>query len=671
MLGLLPNAFNAQAGPLDNWHVLYPTETANTINAICGGGGRFVAVGDYGTILSSPNGKNWSGVNTGIVASLWGVTYGNGLFVAVGDGAILTSTNSLDWITNESELVATNFFEGVTFGGGLFVGFNSDTIFLSTNGQVWAATTQGFDMESVVYGDGVFEASGAGGNTGYFFASPDGVNWTPANEQNISSNLVEGGLLFYANGYFATTTANVVSSNGIDWSSQNYPAIHTILAYVNGEFVIPSGGFTYTSTDFLRWSANNASNLAGEGLGAGAWNPGAYAAGVFVSYGNLTSEDPSIPPHLLYSTNAVNWYAADSDDRNDLYAVAYYNGAIIAGGAGGVFLESTNGQNWTEYSYGSNVMPGGAIYDIADAGSAVVATALVDGEVLISLDSTNGTNWTSGVIDSTSVYWPYSRIVFGNGAFVASDGLLENSANGVQWQSLGGSFAYIEDVAFGNGLFVGVGGGGGGSGPGLIVTSTDGMAWQFPDSESPEFLQAVVYGNGQWIAFGPSGTVATSPDGTNWSASIFGGPSITDLTRLTFWNGLYVTLQEAGPSGGYAIGTSPDGYTWTYHSLPTSLVMYGFVFAENSLIVVGQNGTILQSAPLSSPPISLAGQVTVDKGSIQLTVSGVSGRQISLQGSTNLTTWITLTNLVSGAPSIQIIDSITNSSQKFYRVIAQ
>ena len=56
------------------------------------GNGLFVAVGKYGTILTSRNGVKWIRRASGTSNDLNGVTYGNGIFVAVGRyGTILTS----------------------------------------------------------------------------------------------------------------------------------------------------------------------------------------------------------------------------------------------------------------------------------------------------------------------------------------------------------------------------------------------------------------------------------------------------------------------------------------------------------------------------------------------------------------------------------------------------
>ena len=55
------------------------------------GNGRFVAVG-IGDILTSPDGVSWTARASGTSNYLNGVTYGNGRFVVVGNfGTILTS----------------------------------------------------------------------------------------------------------------------------------------------------------------------------------------------------------------------------------------------------------------------------------------------------------------------------------------------------------------------------------------------------------------------------------------------------------------------------------------------------------------------------------------------------------------------------------------------------
>jgi hypothetical protein len=56
------------------------------------GNGLFVAVGEGGTILTSPDGVSWTRQTSGTYYPLHGVAYGNNTFVAVGEySTILTS----------------------------------------------------------------------------------------------------------------------------------------------------------------------------------------------------------------------------------------------------------------------------------------------------------------------------------------------------------------------------------------------------------------------------------------------------------------------------------------------------------------------------------------------------------------------------------------------------
>jgi len=79
------------SGPGSTW----TPRTSNTNQHLYGvtyGNGTFVAVGEGGTILTSQNGQNWTPRESGTTQPLYGVTYGNGTFVAVGkNGTILTS----------------------------------------------------------------------------------------------------------------------------------------------------------------------------------------------------------------------------------------------------------------------------------------------------------------------------------------------------------------------------------------------------------------------------------------------------------------------------------------------------------------------------------------------------------------------------------------------------
>jgi len=55
------------------------------------------------TILTSPDGKIWTKRNSVASDDLWAITYGNGLFVTVGNnGIIFTSPDGTNWTKRNS-----------------------------------------------------------------------------------------------------------------------------------------------------------------------------------------------------------------------------------------------------------------------------------------------------------------------------------------------------------------------------------------------------------------------------------------------------------------------------------------------------------------------------------------------------------------------------------------
>jgi len=664
-IALLPSRL-IQADPLNNWHWLNPLEGVNPIVGMAFSTNTFVAVGENGTILRSSDGRTWSAANSGTVANLAAAAFGNGTFVVVGDtGTILTSSDGIAWTAQSSG--TTNQLDSLAYGGGVFVAGSTDgTNLISSNASVWTPSafpaSAGQNSVQVVFGQGVFVAA-VTGDYGYFtlWTSPDGTNWAYSDS---ATNFL--GEIFYANGYFASSLGSALSTNGADWYAQNYPPINSFLAYANGAFVIPSDEFTYSSTSFSAWASKRSNASPGEE------SVGGYGDGLFVMYGNLTNEAANAPSHFLFSTNALRWVSADSSPRIDLYAVAWYDGTLIAGGAGGLVI-STNGTTWTEYSGSGS--PNGPYDTIADfAFGNCIEVGADDSDIpgnytVLSLVWTNQpstTELTQAPISQLGGYPPV-RLAFGDGTFVGVAGYsFANSADGIDWLPSTSGIGNANAVAFGNGLFVAV------CLRGAILTSTNGATWQAQDSQTPEDLYGVAYGNGEWLALGDSGTVATSPDGTNWTTTSYGGPDFLISGRLIFANGMFLALVNRSGSGQNVVASSSDGITWTNHVLPASVNMYGMTFANNSLVVVGINGAILRSDPFPVPPILLSGQTILGGSAYQLTASGVGGLSISFQASTNLTDWTCLTNFTATNDSVQFVDALaTNYNQRFYRAVEQ
>ena len=67
---------------------------------------------------------------------------------------------------------------------------------------------------------------------------------------------------------------------------------------------------------------------------------------------------------------------------------------------------------------------------------------------------------------------------------------------------------------------------------GTILTSTDGISWTSRTSGSSSNLNDVIYGNGLYIVVGASGTIITSSDGTSWTERTSG--TTNQLNAVTF-----------------------------------------------------------------------------------------------------------------------------------------
>lgn len=138
--------------------------THQFLKKVAFGRSAFVAVGENGTILLSGDGETWTANAKGTSSRhIEGITYGNGIFVAVGD-TILASPDGINW--NEKFQKTNHHFSGVAFGNGTFAAVaDKGTILTSSEGSEWTqkATETRSTLLAIAYGAGNFVASGEQG----------------------------------------------------------------------------------------------------------------------------------------------------------------------------------------------------------------------------------------------------------------------------------------------------------------------------------------------------------------------------------------------------------------------------------------------------------------------------------------------------------------------------
>jgi prepilin-type N-terminal cleavage/methylation domain-containing protein len=182
---------NRPASTLDT----FPSFT--TLNDVCFGNNRYVAVGNTGQVLVSTDQSNWSKTTVGTV-NLNGVTWSGTLnkYFAIGDnGSLYYSSNGANWTA--ISLDTTNSLNGIAVTGGGFitiVGDNS-TIITSNGGTSWNYLSEiaEYNLNDIATN---YDAEGANnlfvavGDNGVILTSSDGNIWSLLElEAAVSDNL--------------------------------------------------------------------------------------------------------------------------------------------------------------------------------------------------------------------------------------------------------------------------------------------------------------------------------------------------------------------------------------------------------------------------------------------------------------------------------------------------
>lgn len=173
MAAVLASCFN-----LDDTITTPGPTVAPFLHSVTFGAGQFVAVGDDGVIVTSPDGATWTPQTWGGYTELTGVTYGGGQYVAVGfGGVVLTSTDGVTWVARPVPAPAGDY-QAVTYGDGVFVVVGwSQVILESTDGETWTQVYSGVGVwQAVAYVGSEFVAVDRAG--GVAISVNAGVTWT-------------------------------------------------------------------------------------------------------------------------------------------------------------------------------------------------------------------------------------------------------------------------------------------------------------------------------------------------------------------------------------------------------------------------------------------------------------------------------------------------------------
>ncbi len=466
--------------------------------ALCGGGG-------VAALFSSPVGAVWEAVRLEGQADVHDVGYGNGRYVAVGDGMyMLTSSDGLAW-----ESAPAHPLWGVTFAQGIFVavGGVGGVISISEDGIGWTDVSS-YDsrlmLDRVVYGNGIFVAVGSS-----VYHSTDGRVWEEAGEPRGMNDLASSGEGFVgvgSRGSIATSSdgdqwttprgRNLPDLGGVVWGGGRFVAVNqtwvpTPVAAATGSSrtgaEYPPSGTSYTSPNGTTWKRTRGLPPFTGSItyGYGLFEATDVLGRLFVSADGEQWEEQPVGPYMLTSVRCVGGRFV-ALGRTDVSTC--------------VILMSLDGRQWlrvlsVETAY---------IYDVEYGNGIWVAPAQFK-----YLTSVDGWNWT--VRDAPGRGGGYSyvfRIAFGNGKFVMTGDHAYLSSDGRTWEEIT-EFHDPVAITFEQGRFLGIDADG--DVPLQILTSRYGRAWKQRDVKvRGVYLLDIACGDRSCVAVGNEGSILQS-----------------------------------------------------------------------------------------------------------------------------------------------------------------
>ena len=584
----------------------------------------FVAVGDGGNIVTSPDGLTWTYRNASGDKMLQSVIWADALslFVAVGEeGLVYTSPDGATWTYQANTNTAADL-EAVAWNGSTLVAVGqSGAIITATDPTgTWNQATSGTGamLRSVTYFSNTFVAVGDGGA---LVTSPDGTNWTAWAAGSVTAANPNLLAVFADGSHFIAAGAGGVlftSSTGLGGSWTASPSGVTT--------ALQAGVATGTGSSLLVGASGVVLKGTGTTFTKSAASVGATDAFQAVTYNSTLNEFIAVGQNGRIATSVATttpvapagntWTVVQpSITSQRLASIASNGGQLVVVGDGGTVLTSSPGVSWRSVTSGVSVN----LRNVTYAAGAYYAV----GELGTILTSTSGTSWSQLTSPTTT-----------NLQGIASSGSL--------WVAVG-------DVGTNSGT---------GAVGGTILISSDGVNWEDDSPGGLPGLTGVTWTGTQFIITGATGTLITTPDGINLAQQT---SFTTETLSGAVWTG----------TGGFVVGAqgtvlgSPDGITWSVLSSGTLQDLNAIACNNTStgprLAAVGASGTILTSDPVVTPA------PTVQFATTSMTVDDLIGTvnvpiTINRIPSTDLHVSFTLANLPAAYYTAPVLPLVIKAS---------
>ncbi|MCU0304576.1 MAG: hypothetical protein MUC56_11020 [Thermoanaerobaculales bacterium] len=537
----------------------------------------FVGVGAAGTIVRSTDGYTWQAVASGSEGDLFGVDWGAGFFVAVGEGVVLRSPTGQVWTTvytdPDAVLVDVEFSASrfVAVGDGL-----EGNLLTSAFGAEWELVPAPWT--------GAADAI-TGADVGFYVAvgveiwySPNGFDWELEGAVPASGSAIPGA----ARG--KKTGGDLFDLDRID------------LGWTGSRLLWSSGSELWSRDEKGEWS------LAAALGGCPPWSDWlglASGSGWVVASGISGCPTPYLDPAatiLVSVDGGVTFRPPWEDELGGFPALGRYGSRWVAAGAYGDVVTSSNGSTWACLSGGcSSLACADDLVDIAldgDRWLAVGGLGLCENELKRRSGGTTASRLPAGgwSVHPQSTDRFYGVASTGDGLIAVGDGWIGHSDDGASWLTEASpEDAVLHSVESGGGWVVAAGNGGD------LFVSDGGGTWFKPFLYLTEDLERVVWDGGQFVVLGRGGVILRSPDAMNWSEAL-------TATGADLWGA------ARGPDGWIAVGeagtvlASPAGEVWLPRRSGVGSELRDVIWAGDRFVAVGWD----EAADGSRPAVVLA-----------------------------------------------------------------
>jgi hypothetical protein len=584
-------------------------------------------IGTYGLgalLQTSTDSITWTTRTTGYgTQSISALTFGGSYALAYGRNDInipflSASTDNITWTFRTSGF-GSSTINALTYGNGIYIAAgNGGILSTSTDSYSWTIRTSGStsNFQALTYGNNAYISGTSGGGIRF---SSDGIIWSL---RTSNSSYAINTLTYGSNQYISGEASGALETSitgSVYWQSVNLPSSSVqVPTYKGAEEFTTRGAQTFTipptASQFyiecVGAGGGGASGRVRETLGSG----GGGGAGAYNSWlirrpelGDATSMTLSVGTGgqggtnrgLSTSTDGIIWTVSPYNNFSltpTVYTSGYGNGLYVVAGESKSVFTSTDASSWTIRTSGLNSTASDFCLSYLYNNLHIIGAN--DAQVLTSTDAITWTVRNTAGSSSSDV----SKIVYGNNLYFACSSsntgpIIWTSVDAITWtlRTVGyttntttQAIAYANTANTGNEdryVFT--------DNAARFATSTNAIQWTFRTSGINKDIYQMINDGINYFGVGAAGTLIVSTNAIQWSFRT-SGFGTTDINSITYNASLTEKYLIGGDAG--LTRTSTDGFIWIARSSLFKNQALNTVSNANNIYIAGGSLTSTPTA---------------------------------------------------------------------------